>query len=966
MISESPEEWARVERLLDRALDLAPEDRAGFLERECGQDATLRRRVNALLGALDAAGPFLERSASEVAAALVEELAERADAPPLERVGAYRLIHEVGRGGMGAVYLAERDDEQFRRQVAVKLVRAAAPDLTARFRAERQILASLDHPNIARLYDGGTAGSGVPYLVMEYIAGQRIDAWCDQRRLSVTARLRLFDTVCGAVEFAHQNLVVHRDLKPSNVLVSEDGVVKLLDFGIAKLLDPAGADDQPLTETGPRLLTPEYASPELLRGEPVSTATDVYALGVLLYELLSGRRPFELAGRSPGEIERIVAGTEPPKPSSVATEEASGRRGSSLTGLRRRVAGDLDNIALLALRREPERRYPSVHHLRDDVRHHLEGLPVAARPSTWAYRTGKLLRRHRVGAAAAALVALSLAGGLAATTWQARVAAREARRAGQVRDFLVGLFEGAAPDSALGRSVTAKELLDRGADRLQAGLADEPALRADMLRVAGRIYRELGLYPDARRLLEEALATHRRSGRPDDLAESAGELGSVLFEQGQFEAAESLAREALAVRRAGARGRAAPERLATTLAGLARILSHRGKAEEADSLYREALALDRRSTTPEGVAARLDAYGVSLWRAARYQDARQAEEEALALQRELYGSEHTAVATTLLNLATVHMDLGDFAAAERILRESLAIREKLLGPDHPDVAVAFNNLGNTLQRAGRLDEAETAQRRALAIRRAALGEEHPATVSSMNNLGVVLYYRSQYAEAAALFDRVVPRWRAAYGPRHARVLSALNNLGASLREIGDFDAAERVLRETLALRREAFGDEHPDVAQSHNNLARLLARRGAPAAAEASYRQAIAIWRRTLGDEHPNLASGLVDLGRLLLDEGRCRDAEPLLRQGVAIRGAALAPEAPLLANARLFLGECLIELGRPAEADTLVAAALAVLRNRWGDQAALTRRAQRVMDQLTTARNRRRDRGAPVGSRPE
>jgi eukaryotic-like serine/threonine-protein kinase len=375
----SPGEWARVERLLEDALDLPEGERAAFLARACDGDADVERRVRALLDAAAAADRFLERPAVEWAGALVQELAgtgaAEAAASPVERVGPYRQLREIGRGGMGAVYLAERDDDEFRRQVAVKLVAAAGPDALTRFGAERQILASLEHPNIARLYDGGTAATGVPYLVMEYIAGERIDAWCDARRCTVADRLRLFETVCDAVAFAHRNLIVHRDLKPSNVLVADDGAVKLLDFGVAKLLEPDAAVSLP-TRTGVRALTPEYASPELLRGDPISTATGVYALGVLLYELLCGRRPYELSGRSPVEMERIVGDLEPAPPSGALTPAAAERRGASPDTLRRRLSGDLDNIVAMALRKEPERRYASVLHLRDDVRRHLDGLPV--------------------------------------------------------------------------------------------------------------------------------------------------------------------------------------------------------------------------------------------------------------------------------------------------------------------------------------------------------------------------------------------------------------------------------------------------------------------------------------------------------------------------------------------------------------------------------------------------------------
>ena len=959
-MTDDPRAWSRIEALLDAALDLDPADRPALLERECARDHALRARVEALIAAADTAGSFLEQPVHALAAGLIHEMASTEPAlagmpPPFERVGPYRLLGELGRGGMGAVYLAERDDDQFRRRVAVKLMQpAAAHDLTHRFLAERQILASLDHPNIARLYDGGTTDGGMPYLVMEYIGGRRLDVYCDENRLPVADRLALFDTVCAAVQFAHQNLVVHRDLKPGNVMVADDGTVKLLDFGVAKLLDPADSAGADLTRTGALPITPAYASPEQLRGEPVSTATDVYALGVLLYELLTGRPPYDVSGRTPAEVERVVSEQEPAAPSAAVGAGGAGvglaaqQRRTTPDGLRRRLEGDLDTIVLVALRKEPGRRYASVHHLRDDLRRQRDGLPVSARAPTLTYRTAKFLRRHRVAVATGAVVLLSLLGGLAATTWQARVASREARRATEVRDFLVALFASADPDSTRGRTLTVAELLDRGAARLDSGLAAEPALRADMLGVVGTIYRELGLYGRARPLMEEALSVRRALGLTD-IAGSAGDLAAVLHAQGEFEEAEPLAREALASRRG--RADTPPSELAGSLADLATILSNRGETAAADSLYREALAIERRVGNRAGLATKLSDYGTALWRAARYEESQRALEEAHALLLEVYGEEHTRVATARLNLATTVMELGDYARAEQLLIECLDLRKKLLSEQHPHVAVTYNNLGDLYQRTGRLEDAENAHRQAHAIYLAALGGAHPDVANSLNHIGVILYFRGRYGDAAATFEQVLPVWRATYGPRHRNVFHALNNLGASLRAAGLLPRAEEVLRETLALRREEFGDEHPDVAQSLNQLALVLAQRGDDAEAETLMRQAIAMWRETLHDEHPTVADGLVGYGLFLLERSRFTEAEPILHEGLTIRAASLDPAAPLLASARLYYAECLIRLRRFAGADTLLAAALPVLRQQWGDDHDLTRRGLRALEQLASPR---------------
>ena len=969
MTDESPRDWARVEAILDEVLDAAPEEREVVLERACGPEPGLRTRVETLLRAMERSDSFLDRPAHESAAHLIREMSE-GGAPdpdralPFDRIGPYRLIRELGRGGMGAVYLAERDDE-VRRQVAIKLVSpAAAPHLRARFLAERQILANLEHPNIARLYDGGTTPDGTPFLVMELVDGQRIDEYCDASRLDVAGRLALFDTICDAVQFAHQSMVVHRDLKPSNVLVTRDGVVKLLDFGVAKLLDVADAG---ITQAGFVALTPAYASPEQLRGQAVTVAADVYGLGVLLYELLTGRYPYDLAGKMPFEVARVVHETEPERPSVAARSDAATEadaatllagasdrarhRATSPQGLRRRLEGDLDNIVLTALRKEPESRYPSVYHLREDLRRHLDGRPVTARPATLRYRAGKYVRRHRVAVTATGLLLLSLTGGLAATLWQARSAAKQARRAEEVRDFLVGLFESSDPDSTVGRTVTARELLDRGAASLDGRLSTDAALRADMLDVVSRLYRELGLLDAARPLAEAALAT-RRSGAGSDpagRAESAGELASVLYEQGEYEEAEKLAREALEVRRRGRRRD--PAAYAAALSDVAAVLSVQGGADEADSLYREALAVDRRGGDPEALASHLSNYGAALSRRARWDDARSADEEALSIRRTLHGEESTEVATSLLNLGSVLTAMGEFEQAERTLRECLAIRTKLLGENHAHTALVWHELANVMQQMGRGEEGERAERRALAIRRAVLGPEHPDVAQSLNQLGVNLYFQGRFAEAADLFGQVLGIWSRVYGPRHPSVLTVQTNQAAALRDAGQYAAAEKILRETLAVRREVLGDRHQDVAATLNNLGTLLSMEDKDAEAESMMRQAVSIWQQALGPDHVIAANGLYALGRLLVKERRYEEAELPLRDALRIRAAALDANAPVLANARLAYAECLIGLGRFAEADTLVTAALPILRAQFGDEHENVKRAVRARTAIDRAR---------------
>ncbi len=837
-----------------------------------------------------------------------------------------------------------------------------------RFLRERGILARLTHPNIARLLDGGVAEDGRPFLAMEYVDGTPITEYCDEHGLDVDARLRLFLDACAAVAYAHRNLVVHRDLKPSNILVARDGRVKLLDFGIAKLLEPDTEMGGPTpTVTGFQMLTPEYAAPEQVRGEPVTTATDVYGLGAVLYELLSGRRPNRFRDRTLAEVLRVLSETTPEPPSTTATRanaprgegahagsrtpaEIAAARGTTPEQLRRRLAGDLDAIVLSAVRQEPERRYGSAEALAEDLRRHLARRPVTARRDSAFYRFGRFARRNRVAVAASTVAVAALVAGLIGTTWQARAASRHALRADRVSQFVVGLFEASDPDRARGDTVTARGLLDRGTERLESGLEAEPAVRADMLNVLGKIYQKLGLYEQARPLLEEAKETRERLLGPRDLetAKSAADLASLLYDQGEYAPAEELARAVLGVQleELGA----GDTLVAVSMANLAAILDAEGDLAAADSLYRESLAINRRRGSPNAIAGSLSDLGVALWRQGKYAEAEPLAEEALALRREIYGGDHTEVAVSLLNLATILTDAGEYERAEPLLRECLAMRRKLLGDRHPHVALTLNNLSLLLRSEGRLEESEQANEEALAIRRETLGDDHPEVAASLNNLGVVLYLQGEWRPAADAFERALAIWRKTLGETHPSVLTGLNNLGAARREQGDLDGAERALREALTQRRKALGDDHPDVGQSYNNLAELLARRGDYEQAEAMFRRALTTWRSTLGVDHPTVAVGLLGLGRMMSSRGRCAEAEPLLREARAIREKKLDPSGVSVAYARLELGSCLVALGRFAEAAPILQASYSTLLGAKGDADKDTQRANRMLARARAA----------------
>src|SRR5262245_28667108 len=452
----SPERWRRVKDLFGAALDLPPSEREVILEAAAGEDAALAAEVRRLLAAHEKEGTFLEEIVAGEGRILLER-GEDASAAG-RRIGPYELLEPIGRGGMGSVYLARRADKEFEERVAIKLVRPGAFSEQAlrRFRFERQTLANLSHPGIARLLDGGTTEDGVPYFVMEHVAGLPIDEFCGARDLPLEERLRLFRDVCDAVQHAHRNLVVHRDLKPSNILVTGDGRVKLLDFGIARLLPEAGEQPPGLTRTFERVMTPEYASPEQIRGEPVTTGSDVYALGVLLYRLLTGEHPYRFESERPSDIERVVCEQEPRRPSTAVGRGTPPAPERGTARLRRRLRGDLDNIALKALQKEPARRYGSADQLSEDVGRYLRGEPVQARRVTLAYRASKFVRRHRVGVAAASLAVVSLLAALVVSLLSARAARLEAAKADRINAFVNSIF-GAASPWRDGKAVTVAE-----------------------------------------------------------------------------------------------------------------------------------------------------------------------------------------------------------------------------------------------------------------------------------------------------------------------------------------------------------------------------------------------------------------------------------------------------------------------------------------------------------------------------
>jgi len=882
-----------VSSLFAAALDLPADERRVLLDAS-GADPHVREEVERLLAAHTDAGDFLETPIVAEAEALVESTRE----DPLvgREIGRFRIVRELGRGGMGSVYLAVRTRADFEQLVALKVIRGGlvSEDLSERFRQERRILAGLRHPGVANLIDGGVTDAGDPFFAMEYVDGDTVTAYCDDHRLNIEERLRLFIGICTTVQYAHGNLVVHRDLKPSNILVTADGTTKLLDFGIAKLLDLDTETGEPFTREGQRALTPEYAAPEQIRGEQISTATDVYALGVILYRLLTGNGPYGLTESGVRAIERAVCETDPRVPSTVVTRWDAGKPASTpdpqaaasarrLTPerLKRRLSGDLDTVVLKALRKEPERRYHSAEALADDLERHLALLPVRARPDTVRYRASKFVRRHGLAAGATIGLIVVLAAGLAGTVWQASVAQTErdraeleAARAEQVKDYVLSLFSAASPAESKGADITARELLENGVERIDTELAEQPDLQAEMLEVIGGVNHSLGEFRRAEKVYRRALELRRRTGSDRVvLAVSLRRVGQIAFELGDFDASEELYREALAIQR---------EELGELHADVGRTLNDLGVTIGVRSNSREAEALYRQS---------------------------------YEIQRRTLGEKHPDTLDTLGNLGVVALDLGDYETAVAIGREALELQRGVVGEDHPEVAYATSALAQALGRQGKYDEAADLYREALALQRRLLGDNHPDVATSLNNFAAVLRNQGRFAEAEPLCREVLEIDRRTLGDEHQWVAVDMDNLGVAIAEQGRFDEAESFFETSREMYRLLEGVSSTRVAANRRYHGVLRWYQRSSMEAEDYHIEALEILRSDIGPRSPDTAATLASLGAILADRGAHQQAEAAFAESLDIQREFLREGHPDFVLTLVGVGESLVAAGRFDEA---------------------------------------------------
>jgi len=743
-------------------------------------------------------------------------------AAAVRTIGPYHLLQKIGEGGMGEVWVAEQH-KPIHRRVALKLIKAGmdTKQVIARFESERQALAMMDHPAIAKVFDAGETEDGRSYFVMEYVRGIPITAHCDQNRLTTQERLEIFRHVCEGVQHAHQKAIIHRDLKPSNILVViQDAVAvpKIIDFGVAKATAQSLTERTMYTELGVLIGTPEYMSPEQaeMTGQNVDTRTDVYSLGAILYELLVGALPFdpkELRRAGFDEIRRKIREEDPPKPSTklstmgdASTTQAQNRR-TERPALIRQIRGDLDWITMKALEKDRTRRYGSPSEIAADIERYLNHQPIVARPPSTAYKAKKFVRRHRVGVGVAATLATLLIAFSITTAIQARRIARERDRANQeaeasrqVSDFLTGLFSVSDPGEARGNSVTAREILDKGADKISRELQGQPLVQGKLMNTMGFVYQLLGLYDPAQGLLEKALDIRTKALGPDhlDVATTLSELGTVVWRKGDFAKAKALHERALAIRE---------------------------KRLEPDSIE---------------------------------------------------------VASSLHNLGTLNYTQGNYGEATRFLERALAIREKILGPEHADVAQTLNSLGATTYKEGDLKKAGEIWKRTLAIREKILGEDHPYIAHSLNNLAIVHIDTRDFKGAVPLLERVVQIQEKVLGPKHPDLASGLSNLGNAIFGSGNIAGAKAYHSRAIAIMETASPD-NPELSRFLDRLAHVLLQEKDLKGAQGLYERSLALRQKALGPKNPEVGESLGGLADCASQAGRLNEADALYEKALAI-----------------------------------------------------------------------------------
>ena len=861
--------WEQISSIIDRALDLEPDEQIAFVDDVCGDNEVLKANVIHFLDNIEPSDGLWDKMVESGSVLVNEITSSDVDIDdsqlfsPLKQAGPYRVIELIARGGMGNVYLAERSDGQFDRKVAIKILRheLSSKNHVDRFLAERNILSGLEHPNIARLYDGGITDDNRPYLVMEYVDGLPITTYCKENGCALKEILDLFKQVCKAVEYAHRNLIVHRDLKPDNILVKPDGTVKILDFGIAKILDDKLTPENLVqTKENLHMLSIQYAAPEQVTLEKITTATDVYALGLLLYEMITGRPPYDLKGKNLKEAEKVIRFDKPDKPSTKITD----------SGLSRKVKGDLDAILLKTLRKEPEYRYQTADQVLVDIDRFLTGRPVLAQRESMLYRTKKFILRRPAIPTSIIFMLIAILGYIFTLQQHAdqleverNTAQSEALRAEQISEFLINMFQEADPFTS-SEEMTVREMLDRGTEQvLEDGLIEDPVVRAKFMETLGNVYRRLGALDKAEQLLMGAIQIRRSlyGSMHLEIASSLSRIGSLQTDQGDYEGSIETLREALNIQQ---------ELLGDdhhdtvdTMNNLANALQSSNRIHESELLYRKIISINRNhEDRQEYLATNLTNLGNLLSEQQNYTEAEQLLHEALEIRQRILGREHPRTAVTLNNLAQMLRRSGSAESAEPLLRESIEIRKITLGDDHPSVAIGINNLALALRDMGRFDEAEPLFRESLERRINHYGEEHPAVGIAYYNLAGLKNRTERYQKAEELSRKALQKWTVTFRPDHINLARVRGILAQSLIAQYNFSEAEQLLKEALIIYEDPQyeGQNETLIATASHQLALTLRQQEKINEAKTYFENAYRLRLQLLGADHDDTRESLAAL----------------------------------------------------------------------------------------------------------
>lgn len=926
MASDSPgsPKLSDIKALFGRVMGLPVDERSQKLKLWAGDDTALYEAVFELIQS--------SAHATGALGQIVQDAANSATESPISRVGPYQIIQEIGRGGMGRVLLAERQDDQFEQRVAIKIVDGVAnQELLERFRSERQILAGLSHPNIATLFDGGETDDGRPYIVMEYIDGLPIDKHCDNTQLGTRERVKLFSQVCDAVQYAHQNLIIHRDIKPSNILVTRDGTPKLLDFGIAKLLQQRHQPD--ITQANARIMTPEYASPEQIKGRGVTTATDVYALGVLLYQLLTGHFPYDITSWRPYDIEKAICESLPDKPSTMVSKTREdvdpatigSKRSTSPTKLRKQLRGDLDNIVLVAMRKEPERRYATVSQFQTDIKNYLGNRPVSARGDDWFYRATKFIKRNKYAVTAGSLAGIFIIGQTIFYTQRLAnerdVARLQADRVAAVAEFLTSLFKAADPRNSLGQTLSAKDLLEQGANRIQGELANQPAVRATLMTAIGESFLNMSEFEPAKTLfdgslelnrtvhgethsavyknrmllgstigyqgdLDQALEIHqdnlaRLIDNPDrdnaDYAAALQQLAHIQGKKGQDQAAESSIQQAIEIYESmGNQGRRG---LSSALLEYGSILRRVGRAAEEEPLLHQALAIRKQlyGDYHPDIAAVLNNMGNNLRQQSKFKEALPPTEQALRMNIALYGDQSLPVALLEANLSSYHEGMGNHSDAEALMASALPKFKAKLGATNERYGFAVENYANILASLEEYDRAETMYQQSLAIVKQAYGENHREYGVSMSNFAGYLIAANRQAESIPWLEKANVIFTKTLGDQTNSTILCRAKLGLAYHQTGDTQRGEKLLVETVSHARQAFPEGHRSKGAAMRNLATVYRDTKKFDQAETLLTELEQMWRKLADNSSTRISDAIADQVALLSLQGKTSQGEALL-----------------------------------------------------------------------------------------